>query len=170
MWATNFVFGPRTNSAQMAAQIAPHLGHSAVLHVFDELPVWRPCSRAPSPWLDTRPTSMPRVLAFLPRPCHSIMKAQAAPGAPHPLQRSRSRLPRSVPAHGRGRRHGRPVELPVAAALPPPLVLAPSGSLQQHRCALLPPLRMRRCSPCRWRIGSAGKPSFSADDARAVCC
>jgi hypothetical protein len=42
-----------------------------------------------------------------------------AAGAPHPLQRICSRLPRSVPAHGRGRRHGRPAELPVSAWLFP---------------------------------------------------
>jgi hypothetical protein len=65
--------------AQMIAQITPHHGHSVVLHMFDALPVWRPCSRAPSQWLAHAPPPC-SMLTRGPVPLRSL---ESATGLPH---------------------------------------------------------------------------------------
>jgi hypothetical protein len=82
MWASNFVFGSWSNSAQSKPELAPHLAHVVACHVLDELS----CMDAARPTPSAGRCRVPRTPAIkmwtpehpLPRP----PSLSAPPGSP----------------------------------------------------------------------------------------
>ena len=126
MRTTNFVFGPRSNSACKEPKIMFHSIQTVTRHVFDRMPpiqtvirhdgrhlacAWRPCSRALPPWLPPPPCLVLSLShcgeAPESPPCPPPLPS-ACPWSPPPLLpfHSLSPCPLPVPHH-----HGHPARV-----------------------------------------------------------
>jgi hypothetical protein len=93
MWASNFVFGPRSDSAQKQPKMASHSGHADERHVLDEMST-RPSCRQGAPTI-AAPLLLPHLTIWKARgaPHFLIHSLHSLPCSPLPPLRCCSRLP-----------------------------------------------------------------------------
>jgi hypothetical protein len=78
----NFGLRPLAQIWTESAQNGLQDGHRDACHVLGVLPSWRPCSRAPPPWLDMHHLTLHASYALLPRWKSTKTRARAPLNAP----------------------------------------------------------------------------------------